>query len=124
MPVRPPIPFPQALPTPMPAPPTPVVPPMAFYQVPPAPMPTPPVIPPAAPTQFFGQAYPPGGWVLMPNYFLAPTQPYLIGYPPCLWPPYQQYYAGQQGHVNEDSKMAKPNKFTGQDASKLHPFII
>src|SRR5882724_3645361 len=124
MPVRPPIPFPQALPAPMPAPPMPVVPPMAFYQVPPAPMPAPPVAPPVAPPQFFGQAYLPGGWALMPNYFLSPAQPYLISYPPGPWPPYQEYYVGQQGHVDEDSEMAKPNKFTGWDPLKLHPFII
>jgi len=56
----------------------------------------------------------------MPNFLLAPAQPYLISYPPGPWPPYQQYYAGQQGHVDE----AKPDKFTGWDPLKLHPFII
>jgi len=44
----------------------------------------------------------------MPNYFLAPAQPYLIGCQPTLWPPYQQYYTGKQGTFNEDSKMANP----------------
>ena len=60
----------------------------------------------------------------MPNYFMAPVQLYLISYPPGPWPPYQQYYAGQHGHIEEDSEMAKPNKFTGWDPSELHPFII
>ena len=103
------------------------VPPMPQVQPAPlAPMPAPPgpVAPPAAPPHFFSQAYPPGGWAPIPNYFLAPTQPYLIGYPPTPWPPYQQYYAGQQGTFNKHSKTAKPNKFTGQEPSKLYPFII
>ena len=60
----------------------------------------------------------------MPNYYLALAQPYLISYPPGLWPPYQQYYTGPPGHGNEDSETAKPNKFTGQEPSKLHPFIV
>src|SRR5882724_11650532 len=52
------------------------------------------------------------------------NHPYLIGYPLGLWPPYQQYYAGPQGHGQEDSEMAKPDKFTGWDPSKLCPFIV
>ena len=60
----------------------------------------------------------------MPNYYPAPAQPYPIGYPPGPWPPYQQHYAGPHGHFKEDSEMAKPNKFTGQDPSKLHTFVI
>jgi len=60
----------------------------------------------------------------MPNYYLAPAQPYPIGYPLGLWPPYQQYYTGPHGHVEEDSRTAKPDKFTGQDPLKLHPFIV
>src|SRR5882724_143566 len=67
---------------------------------------------------------PPGRWALMPSYFQAPAQPYLFGNPPALLPPYQQYYVAQQGHFEEDSEMAKPDKFTGWDPSKLHPFII
>jgi len=31
---------------------------------------------------------------------------------------------GQQGTFYDNSKTAKPNKFTGQDPSKLHPFIV
>src|SRR5882724_2025909 len=107
---------------PFPMPPSPVTPLAPPFQAPPAAMPTPPVTPPAAPPQYFG--YPPGPWGLIPNYYPAPAQPYLISYPPGPWLPYQQYYAGQHGHVKEDSETAKPNKFTGQDPSKLHPFII
>jgi len=44
----------------------------------------------------------------MPNYYLAPAQPYPIGYPLCLWPPYQQYYTGPHGHVEEDSEQPNP----------------
>ena len=80
----------------MPAPPTPVVPPIALYLVPPVPVPPAPITPPVAPPPFFGQAYPPGGWALMPNYALALAQPYPIGYPPAQWPLYQQYYAGSR----------------------------
>jgi len=96
-----------------------------FFQVPSAYMPAPPATPPAAmhaPLQHF--SYPPGGWGLMPHYYQAPAQPYLISYPLGPWPPYQQHYAGQHGHVEEDSKTAKPNKFTGWDPSKLHAFIV
>ena len=60
----------------------------------------------------------------MPNYFLAPIQLYLISYPPTLWPPYQQYYAGKQGTLDGDYETAKPDKFTGQDPLKLHPCIV
>src|SRR5882724_8591480 len=81
-----------------------------------------PVTPPMAPPQHFG--YPPGGWGQLPNHYPAPVQPYLIGYPLGPWPPYQQYYAGPQGHSEEDSEMAKPEKFTGQEPSKLCPFIV
>src|SRR5882724_11436564 len=90
---------------------TPVAPPME-----------PPMAPPTAPHQHFG--YPPGRWGQMPNYYPAPAQPYPIGYPLDPWPPYQQHYAGPQGHRAEDSETAKPNKFTGQEPSKLHPFIV
>src|SRR5882724_3052656 len=82
----------------------------------------PPVTPPAVPPQHFG--YPPGGWGPIPNCYPAPAQPYLIGYPLGQWPPYQQYYAGPPGHGEEDSKLAKPDKFTSWDPSKLHPFIV
>jgi len=116
----------QALLAPMPVPSAPVIPPIVFYPAPPAPMPVPPasVTPPVAPPPIFRKAYPPGGWALMPNYFLHPTQPYPIGYPPTQWPPYQQYYAGQQGTFNEDSETAQPDKFTSWDPLKLHPFIV
>src|SRR5882724_4699834 len=60
----------------------------------------------------------------MPNYYPAPAKLYPICYPPGTWPPYQQYYAGSHGHGEEDSETAKPDKFTGQDPSKLHPFIV
>src|SRR5882724_7982695 len=106
-----------------PLPPMPLAqpaPPALFFQAPPAPMLVPPATPPAAmpvppvaPLQYFG--YPPGGWGLMPNYYLAPAQPYLIGYPPGPWPPYQQHYVGLHGQIKEDSEMAKPDKFTGRD---------
>ena len=95
--------------------------PSAPFPVPPAPV-TPQVAPPVVPPQHF--SYTPGGWGLVPNYYPAPVQPYPIGYPPGPWPPYQQYYAGPQGHGKEDSEMAKPNKFTGWDPSKLCPFIV
>jgi len=94
-----------------------------FPQALPAPMPSPPIAPPAAPPQFFGHPYPLGSWGPMPNYFLAPVQPYLTSYLPGPWPPYQQYYVGQHGHGEEDSEMAKPDKFTGQEPSKLRPFV-
>src|SRR5882724_10500548 len=93
-------------------------PPVPFYQVLPAPMPAPPVAPP----QHF--SYPPGGWGPMPHYYQAPAQQYLISYPPGPWPPYHQYYPGLHGHVEEDYEMAKPDKFTGCDPLKLHPFIV
>src|SRR5882724_9774999 len=60
----------------------------------------------------------------MPNYYPTPAQPYLIGYPPGLWPPYQQYYAGPHGHSEEDSETANPDKFTDWDPLKLHPFTV
>ena len=100
-------PMPPAPPAPFPVPPTPVAPQVA---------------PPAAPPQHVG--YTPGSWGLMPNYYLAPAQPYPISYPPGPWPPYQQHYAGQYGHGDEDSETAKPNKFTGRDPSKLRPFVV
>jgi len=81
-----------------------------------------PVAPPMALPQHFG--YPPCSWGQMPNYYLAPAQPYLISYPPGLWPPYQQYYTGHPGHGDEDSETAKPDKFTGQEPLKLRPFIV
>src|SRR5882724_4275659 len=116
------MPLAQPVPTaPFPVPPAPVGP---FPQALPAPMPAPPVAPPVAPPQFFGHPYPQGSWGLMPNYFPAPAQLYPISYPPGPWPPYQQYYMGQHGHVEEDSKTAKPDKFTGWDPSKLHPFFV
>ena len=101
--------------------------PPALFPVPPMhvmpPVPVPPVTPPAAPPQYF--SYLPGGWGLMPNYYLASAQPNTISYPLGPWPPYyQQYYAGPHGHVEEDSETAKPDKFTGQDPSKLCPFIV
>src|SRR5882724_1839894 len=118
----PPIPLAQPVPVaPFSVPPPPVGP---FPQAPPALMPVPPVTPPVTPPQFFVHPYPLGSWGPMVNYFQAPVQPYPIGYPPGPWPPYQPYYAGQHGHVEEDSKMAKPNKFTGQEPSKLCPFVI
>ena len=58
------------------------------------------------------------------NYYPAPAQPYPISYPPGPWSPYQQYYAGPHGHGEEDSKTDKPDKFMGQDPSKLCPFIV
>src|SRR5882724_9225169 len=63
----PPPPMPQAQPAPKPVPPA----------TPPAAMHTPPVAPPL---QHF--SYPPGVWGLMPHYYQAPSQPYLISYPP------------------------------------------
>ena len=54
----------------------------------------------------------------------APVQPYPNGYHPAYWPQYLPYYAAPQGGLNEDSETAKPDKFTGQDPLKLHPFII
>jgi len=76
---------------------------MPFFPAPPAAMPTPP--------QYDG--YPPGRWGKIPNYYLAPVQPYPIGYPLGPWLPYQQYYTGKHGHIEEDSETAKPDKFTG-----------
>src|SRR5882724_4585755 len=96
-------------------PPVPVAPPGPPFQAPP-------VAPPAVPPQHFSQ--PPGGWGPMPNYYLAPAQPYPISYPPGPWPPYQQNYTGPYGHGNEDSEMAKPHKFTGRDLSKLCLFVV
>ena len=60
----------------------------------------------------------------MPPYFQAPMQPYQISHPPAQWPQYPPYYATPQGGFNEDSETAKPEKFTGWDPLKLHPFII
>src|SRR5882724_7442438 len=62
-----------------PAPPALVSPPAPPFQAPPAPMPVPLVTPPVTPPQHF--SYPPGGWGPVPNYYLAPAQPYLISYP-------------------------------------------
>ena len=95
--------------------------PSAPFPVPAAPV-APQVALPAVPPQHFG--YAPGGWGPVPNYYPAPAQLYPISYPPGPWPPYQQYYAGPQGHGEEDSKTAKPDKFTGRDPLKLHPFIV
>src|SRR5882724_8113620 len=92
----------------------------APFPVPPAPV-APQVVPPVVPLQF---GYAPGGWGPVPNHYPAPVQTYPIGYPPGPWPPYQQYYAGPQGHGKEDSETAKPDKFTGREPSKLHPFIV
>src|SRR5882724_8099567 len=102
--------MPQAQPAPsapFPMPPTPVAPPFA---------------PPAAPPQNVG--YAPGSLGPMPNYYLAPTQPYPISYPLGRWPPYQQNYTGPYGHGDKDSETAKPDEFTGQDLSKLCPFVV
>src|SRR5882724_9590279 len=93
----------------------------APFPVPPAPV-MPPVVLPAVPPPHFG--YTPGGWGHVPNHYPAPAQPYPIGYPLGLWPPYQQYYAGPPGHGDEDSETTKPDKFTGQEPSKLCPFIV
>src|SRR5882724_11703412 len=95
--------------------------PSAPFPVPPTPV-APQVVPPAVPPPHF--SYTPGGWGPMPNHYPAPVQPYPIGYPPDPWPPYQQYYAGLQGHGEKDSEMAKPDKFTGREPSKLRPFIV
>ena len=95
--------------------------PMAPFPVPPTPVMLL-VALPAVPPQHFG--YAPGGWCPMPNYYPAPVQPYLISYLPGPWPPYQKYHAGPYGHSEEDSEMAKPDKFTGRDPSKLHPFVV
>src|SRR5882724_2039873 len=105
---------------PPPMPPTQPAPPAPF-PVPPAPF-APQVAPPAAPPQHFGYAL--GGWGPVPNYYPAPAQPYPIGPPPGPWPLYQQYHAGPQGHSEEDSETAKPDKFTGREPSKLRPFIV
>src|SRR5882724_9346811 len=125
-------PMPSAQPAPMapaPVPLVPVAPPQAFYPAPPvAPLqviyPVPPGAPPAMPPQVVGQGYPPGWGAPMPPYGHAPVQPYLNAYPPAYWPPYLPHYAAPQGGFNEDSEMAKPDKFTGWDPSKLHPFIV
>src|SRR5882724_455306 len=117
-------PIPLAQPVPMPPFPMPPVPVRPFPQALSALMSAPPVTPPVAPPQFFGHPYPPGGWGLMLNYFQAPAQLYPISYPPGLRPSYQQYYVGQHGHIEEDSEMAKLNKFTGWEPSKLCPFLI
>src|SRR5882724_8358927 len=74
-------------------PPAPVMPPRLPFQAPSAAIPAPPVAPP----QYF--SYPPSGWRTMPNYYLAPAQPYLIRYPLGPWPPYQQHYVGLHSHV-------------------------
>src|SRR5882724_10411703 len=95
--------------------------PSAPFLVPPIPV-APPVAPPAAPPQHV--SYTPGGWGPMPNYYLAPMQPYPTSYPLGPWPSYQQHYTGPQGNGEEDSEMAKPDKFTGQEPSKLRPFIV
>ena len=93
-----------------------------LFPVPPTPIAPLTPVPPVAPPQYF--SYPPGSGGPMPNYYLAPAQPYMIGYPLGPFPPYQQYYAGPHGHAKEDSEMAKPDKFTGQDPLKLCPFIV
>jgi len=47
------------------------------------------------------------------NYYPAPAQPYPTGYPrPMATLP--QHYTGPQGHREEDSETAKPDKFTGR----------
>src|SRR5882724_3857402 len=76
----PPIPLTQPAPSaPFPAPPVPVMPQGLLFQATP-------VAPPVVPPQHFSQ--PLGGWGLMPNYYPAPVQLYLIGYPLVPWPPY------------------------------------
>src|SRR5467141_2546041 len=63
---------------------------------------------------------------------LYPLQPTPATYAPAQWPsypqapwaPYPPYYPYQQNGNEEDSETARPDKFTGQDPSKLHPFII
>src|SRR5882724_7761643 len=67
------------------------------------------VVPLVVPPQHF--SYAPGGWGPVPNHYLAPVQLYPISYPPGPWPPYQKYYTGPQGHSEEDSATAKPDKF-------------
>jgi len=114
-------PMPSAQPAPMapaPVPLVPVAPPQAFYPAPPvAPpqvvYPVPPGAPPAVPPHVIGQGYPPGWGAPMPPYGHAPVQPYLNAYPPAYWPPYLPHYAAPQGGFDEDSEMAKPDKFTG-----------
>src|SRR5882672_8668950 len=103
-----------------------------------APPPVGQVYPPARPPPFqypappVGQSYLPVGQP--PVQYLAPypLPPSPAAYPPAPWPPYPQapwvlyppYYPYQQGGNNEDSETARPDKFTGQDTSKLCPFII
>ena len=60
----------------------------------------------------------------MPPYFQASMKPYPNGYPPAYWPQYPLYYAAPQGGINKDSETSKPNKVTGWDPSKPHPFIV
>jgi len=102
------------------------LPPMPLTQsAPPAPFPVPPtpVMPPCQHPQSYHQRHHHSTlvtpWWLgpMPNYYLAPAQPYPNSYLLGPWPPSQQYYAGLHGHIKEDSETAKPKKFTGQDPS-------
>src|SRR5882724_6850347 len=111
--------WPAAQPGPLPPMPQAQPAPSAPFPMPPAPV-APPFAPPAAPPQ--NVSYAPGGCGPMPNYYPAPAQLYPIGSPPGLCPPYQQHYTGPYGHGDEDSETAKPDKFTGRDPYKLHPF--
>src|SRR5882672_7370838 len=95
--------------------------------LPPSPYPAPVGAPPS-----IGQAYPPVGPPPFQYATLYPLQPAPVAYAPAQWPPYPPapwapylpYYPYQQGGNNEDSETARPDKFTGQDPLKLHPFII
>src|SRR5882672_7862075 len=114
-------------------------PPLPPYQMPfAAPPPVGQVYPPSGlppfpyPVPPMGQGYPPVRQppVQYPEPYLLP--PATVAYPPIPWPlypqapwaPYLPYYPYQQGGNDEDSKTAQPDKFTGQDSSKLCPFII
>jgi len=59
----------------------------------------------------------------MPNYYPAPAQPYrsLSTGPVATLP---AVLCRAPGHGNEDSETAKPDKFTGREPSKLHPFVV
>jgi len=65
----------------------------------------------------------PGGWGPMPNYYPAPAQPYPTGYPSGHGHPTSSTHRST-GHREEDSETAKPDKFTGREPLKLHPFIV
>src|SRR5882672_4991487 len=116
-----------------------VGPPLPPYQAPfAAPPPVGQVYPPAGPPPFqypappVGQGYPPVRQPPVQYPAPYPLPPAPAAYPPAQWPPYPQapwapyppYYPYQQGGNDEDSETARPDKFTGRDASKLCPFII